>query len=217
MPDRAPAADGVKLMDSVQEAAGATLTPAVQVVLTIVKSALLTVVAPSNNGAVPLLVSETVCAVATLPTVAEANVNAALERVAAGAVTTTAAPVPVNATTLVAGDALWLIVTEPERAPAAVGMKLTLSVQFALGATLIPTEQVLLTTLNSAPVIHVAPSIRATVPVLVSVIVCGDAVAPTVVEAKLRAVLDNEADGAPTTTATPVPAKETVLVAGEAL
>lgn len=216
-PVRAPAADGVKPTVTVHDAPGATLAPEVHVLLVTPNSALVAVVVAMTSGAVPVLVSVKLCAVAALPTVAVANASAALDKVAAGAVTTTAAPVPLREMTLVAGDALWLIVTEPERAPAADGVKLMLSMHVALGAMLALAEQVLLVMLNSVPVTVDAPSTKASVPVLVSVTICAAAVAPRVVEAKLKAVLDNDADGAPTTTATPVPDKDTVLVAGEAL
>ena len=50
--------------------------------------------------------------------------------------TTGAVPVPVRLTVWVAGLALSVIVTAPVRVPAAVGLKVTLSVQLALTATL---------------------------------------------------------------------------------
>ena len=152
-----------------------------------------------------------------VPTVDEAKISVAHESVAAGALTTTAAPVPASRITLAAGDALWSMVTEPERAPGADGVKVMLSAQVAPGATLTPEEQVLLVMLNSAPLLVVAPSNKATVPVFVNVTVCAAVVAPTAIEAKLRDVLDNDADGDPTTTVTPMPDSETVLVAGVAL
>ena len=101
-----------------------------------------------------------------VPTVDEAKISVARESVAAGALTTTAAPVPASRITLAAGDALWSMVTEPERAPGADGVKVMLSAQVAPGATLTPEEQVLLVMLNSAPLLVVAPSNKATVPVL---------------------------------------------------
>ena len=105
-PERVPAADGVKLTDIAQDAETAMLLPAVQVLLVIVNSAPLTLVAPKTSGAVPELVSVTVWAAAVAPTLADANVSAALDRVTAGAVTATATPVPDNETVLVAGVAL---------------------------------------------------------------------------------------------------------------
>ena len=75
-----------------------------------------------------------------------------------------------------------MIVREPERAPTAVGVKLTLTVQLALGAMLALAEQVLLAILKSAPLIAVAPSTSAALPEFVSV-TDNEVVAPTVVEA----------------------------------
>lgn len=105
-PVRVPAADGVKLTEIAHDAEAARLLPAVQVLFVIVNSALLTLVAPKTSGAVPELVNVTVWAGAVVPTLADANVRAALDRVAAGAVTATATPVPVNDSVLIAGVAL---------------------------------------------------------------------------------------------------------------
>lgn len=74
-----------------------------------------------------------------------------------------------------------MIVTEPERAPAAEGEKLTLTMQLALGAMLAPDVQVLLAMLKSMPLTAVAPSTSAAVPELVSVTESGVLV-PTVVD-----------------------------------
>lgn len=72
--------------------------------------------------------------------------------------------------------------TEPERAPAAVGVKFTLTVQVALGATLDPEAQVLLAMLKSVPMTAVAPRTSAAVPEFVSVNERA-VLAPTVVDA----------------------------------
>ena len=109
------------------------------------------------------------------------------------------------------------MVIKPLRAPAVVGVKVTLNEQFDPGAMLAAAEQVLLAMLKSAPLIVVAPKTSATVPVLVSVVVCTEADVPTVVKANVSAVVDSDAVGDPTTTATPVPESATVLLAGEAL
>ena len=91
------------------------------------------------------------------------------------------------------------------------------SVQLAPGAMLVPDMQVLLAMLNSGLLTAVEPSIRATVPVLVNVMVCAVAEAPTVVGAKESTALDSDAAGTPTMTLAPVPDSDTVLVAGAAL
>ncbi len=105
-PERAPAADGVKLTEIAQDAETAMLLPTVQVLLVMTNSVLLTLVDPRTSGAVPELVNVTVWAAAVVPTLAVANARAALDSVAAGAVTATATPVPDNDTVLVAGAAL---------------------------------------------------------------------------------------------------------------
>ena len=109
------------------------------------------------------------------------------------------------------------MVNEPDRAPAAVGVKLKLTVQLPDGAMLAPNVQVLLVTPNSALLTDVAPNTKAAVPVLVSVIDWPLVVAPTFEEPNERVLADNEAVGVPTTTATPVPERLTPLLAGVAL
>ena len=64
-----------------------------------------------------------------------------------------------------------MIVTEPDRAPAADGVKFTLIVQLAPGAILAPDAQVLLVMLKSMPLITEAPNTSETVPVLLRVTV----------------------------------------------
>jgi hypothetical protein len=66
-----------------------------------------------------------------VPTACAGKVKEVGERLTRGAV-----PVPVRLTVWVAGLALSVIVTAPVRVPAAVGLKVTLSVQLALTATL---------------------------------------------------------------------------------
>lgn len=215
-PDRAPATDGVKFTLTVQLPAGAILATDVQVLLAIVKSVPVIDVAPSTNATVPVFVNVTLCAVAGVPTVVDTNVSAAVDNDAAGDPTTTATPVPDSDTELVEGVALWPIDSEPDRAPATEGAKLTLTEQLAVGAMLAPDEQVLLPIVKSAPLMVVAPSTSAAVPELVRV-TDSEVVAPTVVEANDSAALESVAVGVPTTTATPVPDSDTVLVAGTAL
>ena len=66
-----------------------------------------------------------------MPTACAGKVKEAGERLTTGAV-----EVPVRLTVWVAGLALSVIVTAPVRVPAAVGLKVTRSVQLALTATL---------------------------------------------------------------------------------
>lgn len=103
---RSPAAEGVKVTETAHDAEGAMLLPEAHVLLVTLNSVPLRLVAPRTSGAVPELVSVTVCAAVVAPTLADANDSALLDKVAAGAVTTTAAPVPVNVSVLVAGEAL---------------------------------------------------------------------------------------------------------------
>jgi hypothetical protein len=69
-----------------------------------------------------------------VPTACAGKVNEAGERLTTGVTT----PVPVRLTVCVAGLALSVMVTTPVLVPAAVGLKITLRVQFALAATLEP-------------------------------------------------------------------------------
>ena len=90
--------------------------------------------------AVPLLVSVTGCAELVVFSVWLLKVRLPGDSVTAGALA--AAPVPVRLTVWELPDALSVIVTIPVRVPVAVGVKVTLMVQFALAAKELP--QVLL-------------------------------------------------------------------------
>ena len=109
------------------------------------------------------------------------------------------------------------MVSEADRAPAAAGVKFTLMVQVPAGATLEPMLQVLLVMLNSVLLTVVAPSTSAAVPVFVKVMDCAVAFAPTFVDANVSALLESDAVGDVTTTATPVPDRLIALLAGVAL
>jgi hypothetical protein len=86
--------------------------------------------------ALPLLVSVTLCAELAVPTVCDENVRRVGARVTAGAVA--AAPVPDRFAVCGLPLALLAIETEAVRVPLAVGLKVTLIVQFALAAMLAP-------------------------------------------------------------------------------
>jgi hypothetical protein len=79
--------------------------------------------------------------------------------------TTGAVPVPVRLTVWVAGLALSVMVTAPLRVPAAVGLKVTLSVQVALAARLEP--QVLVW--EKSPLAVMLEMLRVAPPVFLSV------------------------------------------------
>lgn len=213
VPLRLPAALGVNETEIVQLADAARLLPDVHVFEPIAKSAPVRVVAPRTSAALPVLVSVTLCAVAVLPIVVEPNVSWVGERVAPGA--PAAAPVPVSDTEVLDGVALWAIVNVAFRAPVALGVKVTETLQLADAARLLPEVQLLLPIAKSAPAIDVAPSTSAAVPVLVSVTVCAAAVLPTVVEPNVSCVGDALAAGAPA--AAPVPESVTLLLDGVAL
>lgn len=212
-----PVALGLNCSVSVQFAPGANIAPALHDEIDVENSVLARVNDAMFSVLVPVLVSVTVWLGAHAPTIVPANATALDETLTTGVPAGAMTPVPDNEIVLVDGDALWLIVIKPVRAPAADGVKPTLSRHVPLAARLSPAVQVLLITVNSAPVTVVVPKTRGTVPVLVSVTDCADAVVATLVDAKLSAVLDNDAAGAPTVTVTPVPDKVTRLAAGVAL
>lgn len=213
VPLRAPAAVGVNVIDTVHDPAAARLVPNVQVLLLMAKSGPERLVAPSSKGAVPELARVTLCVPDVAPTLVDENVSCNADNDAPGEPAGT--PVPVNDTELLAGVALWAIVSVPLRLPAAVGANDTEIVQLADAARLLPEVQVLLPTAKSLPAIAVVPSTNAALPVLVSVTVCAAAVVPTVVDPNVNCVGDTLAAGAPA--AAPVPDSVTLLLAGEAL
>jgi len=144
------------------------------------------------SAAVPLLVSVTDCAALVLPTARLANVKLVGDSVTAGAV---------------------------EPVPEATGVKVTLMVQVASGATLVtvvPQEVGVLVRAKSAasvPVRVMDDEVKVRVAdgsVLVSVTVCAVLVVPTVWLAKVRLVGTNW-------TNVPVPLKATVCVLPETL
>ena len=95
-----------------------------------------------------------------MPTGCMAKPNQVVERVAPGAV-----PVPVRLTVWVAGLALSTMVIEPLREPVAVGEKVTLREQEALGARVEP--QVLVW--EKSPLAVMLVRLRVALPVLLSV------------------------------------------------
>jgi hypothetical protein len=161
---------GVKPIISVQLALGAMLAPAAHVLADTTKSLPASVVAASTNATVPELVSVTCWAAADTPTVVEANASDGAETVATGAATTTAAPVPESETVLLAGVALWLMVSDPVLPPAIVGVNLTVTAQLPPTATLSPAVHVDDAMAKSAPLIAVDAMTSAAVPELVMVV-----------------------------------------------
>jgi hypothetical protein len=87
--------------------------------------------------ALPILVRVTVLKVLTIPTVWFPKLMLVGE-----SFTTGATPTPVSGTDCGLSGALSVIVTAPVRVPSAVGVKITVIVQFELAAKLPPTGQV---------------------------------------------------------------------------
>jgi hypothetical protein len=84
-------------------------------------------------------------------------------------------PAPVNSTTCGFDEALSGIVTSPPTLPTAVGLKVTWIAHSAPGATLAP--QLLVS--RNGPLVFMDETVKAVVPVLVRVTVCGALAAPT--------------------------------------
>ena len=72
-----------------------------------------------------------------------------------------------------------VMVTEPARVPPALGLKVTLIVQLAPGAIVVPQVLVSAKSPPFVPVVTMLETPSATVPVLLSVIVCAPLVVPT--------------------------------------
>ena len=110
-----------------------------------------------------------------------------------------------------------MIVSDPVRAPAAVGENCVVTEQLPPIATLSPAVQVVEAMAKSAPLTAVDAMASAAVPELVTVVTCVAAVAPMLVAVNASDAADSVAAGVLTTTATPVPESVTVLAAGVAL
>ena len=132
-----------------------------------------------------------------VPTACAGKVKEAGERLTAGPTT----PVPVRLTVWVAGLALSAMVTAPVLVPAAVGLKVTLSVQLALAATLEP--QVLVW--EKSPLAVMLVIVRVAFPVFVRVTLWALLLVPTPCEENV-----NEVGERLTTGAVPVPVRLTV-------
>ena len=130
----------------------------------------------SDNVPVPVFDKVTVCTLLVRPTVVGPKLSVVGAALAAGAVAT---PVPLSATVVVAWFALWLKLSVPEAAPAAVGAKLTLTLQLPLTATVPPVAQVTPVTLNAGLLVANEASVKAAVPVFDKLTVCAALVLPT--------------------------------------
>ena len=160
VPVLVPAAVGLKVTEIVQLAPALTVVPQVLVW----EKSPLAVMPEMVSEALPVLVRMTVCAVLVLPDIWAVKVREAGDKPTTGSV-----PVPVSGQVWGLFAALSEIVRVPERVPIAVGVKDTLIVQLAPGATLAP--QVF--DCEKSPLIAMLLMVSAAVPVLVSVTVSG--------------------------------------------
>ena len=171
-PLRLPPALGVKVMLMVQEPPAATLEPQLLVWLKLPLTATLLTV----SAMPPLLLRLTAWASEVVPKSWPENVKLAGERLAEGT-----APVPPKATVCMLPVPLSVIESTAVRLPVAEGVKVTPTVQVALGFT-IADEQVSALfekSLAFVPLIVTLATIRLAVPVLVIVMVLGALLAPT--------------------------------------
>ena len=140
-PVRAPVvpAAGLKATETVQFAPAATLPPAAQVPPATMKSAvLLNVIADSASAAVPVLLTVTFCAALVAPMAVDANVSVAGVMLATGAGVTVPEPVPLNAMVIGVSVVAWVRLSVPVRAPAAVGVNDTITLQVVPTGTAVP-------------------------------------------------------------------------------
>lgn len=118
---------------------------------------------------------------------------------------------------MVAGVALWLMVSEPVTAPVAFGAKAIIIVQLAPTASVCGSVQVDAAIRMVAGDTVVEETISGAVPELVIVTALDGDCTPTGVSPNARVVAFTEAAGAVTVLWAPVPASATVLVVGVAL
>jgi hypothetical protein len=183
---RAPVAAGVKVTLTVQlPPAGGTLTLVLQAVLVdaSAKSPLFVPVIlmlVKFSAALPVFVSVTVWAVLVVPMLWLLNVRLVGTKDAVGV-----PPAPVKGTVCGLPVALSVMLTDPVRVPAAVGVNVTMMVQVPCGGTLsLLAKHVLVGAGASAkspalvPVRLTLVMLRAEVPVFVSVTVCWGLVVP---------------------------------------
>jgi hypothetical protein len=184
--DRAPAALGVNVMLITHVAFGATAAPFVQVVpAAMAKSAALVpeiaAAAVMFRLALPVFLTVTACAALVVLTVWLVKATAAGVTVATGA----AAPVPVRVNVCGLPAALSAMLSAADRDPAALGVKVMLMTQAAVGATAAPFVHVVpaATAKSAALVPEIAAAavmFRLAFPVFVTVTVCAALVVLTV-------------------------------------
>jgi hypothetical protein len=189
-----PAAVGLKVTLMVQLAPTEREVPQ----LFVCAKLLLATIDAMFNTAAPVFVSVTGCGELVVVTVWIPKVRAGGNRVTVG----TGPPIPLNRIVCGLFAALSAMVTDPYRLPLAVGVKVTLMVQLFAGATEAPQ----LLVWAKSPLAATLEMFKAALPVLVSVTVCAELVAPTLV------LVNVSVAGSSVTTGprTPVPASRIV-------
>jgi len=180
---RVPVADGSKVTLIEQKALAAMLVPQVFVWVKSPEFVPVMVMPEMLKDAVPVLVTVMSCPALVVPTVCDGKVKPD-----AGEIDTAdaaAAPVPVSAIACGLPIALSAMETEAVRTPDAVGSKVTLIVQVALAARLVPHVSVCEKSPASDPVIEIPEMFRAVAP-FVSVMSSAVLVVPTVCDANVR-------------------------------
>ena len=171
VPEAAPTAVGVKVSATVHVPAAATAVEVKQVVPEVAMAkGPVVAIAVKVRLEMPVFVTVTVCAGLAVPTGSDGKVGAA-DKLTTGPF---AVPVPLKLTVCVlpaVPPALSVMVTAPVRAPVAVGLKVTLIVQFAPAARLeVLAGQLLVCEKSLEPALTAMLAIvRAAVPVLVRV------------------------------------------------
>jgi hypothetical protein len=127
------------------------------------------------SGALPVLLTVTVCALDATFSV-WLKLNAVGDKAITGIKAT---PVPDKPALLLKPAALWVMVRLALREPAALGVKLTFTVQLPPAATEPPATHVPPLTVKSALAVDNVPRLSAALPVLFKVTVCAVLVLPT--------------------------------------
>lgn len=191
--DSAPSKVGLNVTVTVQEALTARVLP--QVVVSENEATL----APERLTPemvmvpVPELVRVTDCVAADAATVVEAKVRLLADRLATGVFA--ARPVPLSAAVCGELAALSAKLTAAVSAPGAAALKVTVTVQEALTASVVPQVLVCENEDVLAPVMLTPERDMEAVPELVSLTVCTAAEEPTAIEEKVRLLGDRLAVG----------------------
>jgi hypothetical protein len=199
---RAPAADGVKVTE-IEHIPPAEILP-LQVLAETMKSLALAPVmaaALTVNGAVPELVTVTICVAVVVPTFVAANVSDIGDSVTPGSAAAT--PVPVSVIIRGLSAALSVRVMVAARALVAVAVKVAEIVQVEFAAKLLPQVLVEAKSPGLVPARTMLVMVNGPVPELVTVTNCAAEATPTVPFPSARVFADSVSVG----TATPVPVK----------